>query len=310
MPVRFKDYYKTLGVDRSAPNDTIKKAYRKLARKYHPDFNPTEKKAEDNFKEIQEAYEVLSDSNKRKRYDQLGANWKHGADFTPPQGFGGFRTDFDINEIFGKQTVRGEHGSFSDFFESIFGQMGARHTTRSSARSSNPSTQTKNKSNSKLRLPLEDMHRGTTRRINVRIEGQEKTIEIQIPAGARNGSKIRLPGATPSGDLYIHLELSPHPRLRVDGDNTEIEIPISPWEAALGTSIRVPTVEGESEIKIPAGVSSGQKLRLQGHGLNMRNGTRGDHFVLLRIVVPRDLSTDERRLFGQLAKHSEFNPRS
>ena len=312
MALAFKDYYETLGVGRSASDQEIKKAYRKLARKYHPDVNPNNKDAEDRFKEIQEAYEVLGDPEKRKRYDQLGSNWKHGADFTPPPGFEGFGTDFNIGDIFGERGGFGGRGGFSDFFESIFGQMGAERS-RGSAPGGRPRSRrgrTRNKVETELRLPLEEMHRGTTRKLNLRVDDKQKSIEIRIPPGARDGSQIRVPGGAPNGDLYIRLHMEPHSELKVDGDNTEVEVALSPWEAALGTTIKVPTLEGESEIKIPAGVSSDQRLRLREQGLNVRGGGRGDHYVRLKIVVPKDLSEAERRHFEELAKSSTFNPRS
>ena len=312
MAVKFKDYYETLGVGRTASDEEIKKAYRKLARKYHPDVNPNNKNAEDRFKEIQEAYEVLSDVEKRKRYDQLGPNWKHGADFTPPPGFEGFQTDFNFEDIFGARGGLGGRGGFSDFFESIFGQMGAGRGRGSAAggRPRSRSGRARNKVETELRLPLEEMHRGTTRKLNLRVDDKQKSIEVRIPPGARDGSQIRVPGGALKGDLYIRLHMEPHSELKVDGDNTEVEVPLSPWEAALGTTIRVPTLDGESEIKVPAGVSSGQKLRLRELGLCVRSGGRGDHYVRLKIVVPKDLSEVERRHFEELAKSSTFNPRA
>ena len=311
MAVKFKDYYETLGVGRNASGEEIKKAYRKLARKYHPDVNPDNKNAENRFKDIQEAYEVLGDVEKRKRYDHLGSNWKHGADFTPPPGFEAFGTDFNIGDIFGKRDGFGGRGGFSDFFESIFGQMGGGRGRRPASGGrprSRPSR--RNKVETELRLPLEEMHRGTTRKLNLRVDNKQKSIEVRIPPGARDGSQIRVPGGALDGDLYIRLHMEPHSGLKVDGDNTEVEVPLAPWEAALGTTIRVPTLDGESEIRVPAGVSSGQRLRLREQGLNVRGGSRGDHYVRLKIVVPKDLSEVERRHFEELAKSSKFNPRA
>ena len=312
MALAFKDYYETLGVGRTASDQEIKKGYRKLARKYHPDVNPNNKDAENRFKEIQEAYEVLGDPEKRKRYDQLGSNWKHGADFTPPPGFEGFGTDFNLGDIFGERGGLGGRGGFSDFFESVFGQMGAGHGRRSASggRPRSRAGRARKKVETVLRLPLEEMHRGTIRKLNLRVDDKQKSIEVRIPPGARDGSQIRVPGGALNGDLYIRLHMEPHSELRVDGDNTEVEVPLSPWEAALGTTIKVPTLEGESEIKVPAGVSSGQRLRLREQGLNMRGGGRGNHYVRLKIVVPKDLSEAERRHFEELAKSSTFNPRA
>ena len=308
MPVKFKDYCETLGVARAASDDEIKKAYRKLARKYHPDVNPDDKSAEDKFKEIQEAYDVLGDAEKRKRYDQLGTNWKAGADFTPPPGWqDGFPADFDLGEMFGGGGGP-RRGGFSDFFESIFGQMGAGQADRSHR--GGRRTGGRRKVETELRLPLEDMHRGTTRKLNLRIDNTQRSVDVRIPPGARRGSRVRVPGGgVNGGDLYIRLLVQPGSRFEVDGDDTEIEIPISPWEAALGTEIEVPTVDGKADIKIPTGVGTGQRIRLKSQGLNIRGGGRGDHFVRLKIVVPKDLTEEERAHFEALAAESKFNPR-
>jgi DnaJ-class molecular chaperone len=312
--VKFKDYYETLGVKRGAKDEEIKKAYRKLARKYHPDVNPDNKNAEENFKDIQEAYEVLSDSEKRGRYDQLGSNWRGGSDFTPPPGWGGGGRDFDVGDIFRERAGFGQRrGGFSDFFEAIFGQMGGGQPGRGApgGQTGRRPARKQAKVETELRLPLEEMHRGTTRKLQVRVDNKQRTIEVRIPPGARDGSKIRVPGGGPKGgDFYIRLQMDDHSRFSVDGDHTETELPISPWEAALGTTVEVPTLDGTSEIKIPAGVSSGQRLRLRDQGLNLRNGGRGNHYVRLKIVVPKDLSDEERRHFEELAKSSKFNPRA
>ena len=314
MALKFKDYYETLGVGRATGGDEIKKAYRKLARKYHPDVNPNNAGAEEKFKEVQEAYEVLSDPEKRKRYDQLGANWKNGAEFTPPPGWhgGGFQTDFDISDILGGGGGPGR-GGFSDFFESIFGRMGGgpapgggagRAHTRSGRRN-RPQVETE------LALPLDAMHRGTTRKLNLRVNNKQKSVDVRIPAGTRDGSRIRLPGGSvDGGDLYIRLKMEPGSRFQVDGDNTEIEVPITAWEAALGATIEVPTLDGKADVKVPAGVGSGQRLRLKNQGLNQRGGARGDHYVRLKIVVPRDLSDSDRKHFEKLANTSKFKPRN
>jgi DnaJ-class molecular chaperone len=311
MPVKFKDYYDTLGMARGATEDEIKKAYRKLARKYHPDVNPGDKAAEDKFKEIQEAYEVLHDSDKRKRYDQLGANWKHGADFTPPPGWqggtpgGGFQADFDLGDIFGGGQRR---GGFSDFFESMFGQMGGAANPRRRAQAGGAPRA--REVEAEMVLPLEEMHRGTTRRLNVQVGGQSRSVEVRIPKGTRDGSRIRVAQGAPDGqNLIIRLRQAAGSRFKVDNDDTEIEVSISPWEAALGSTIEVPTLDGPETIRVPAGVGSGQRVRMKGKGLNLRTGERGDHFVRLRIVVPRELTPEERGHFEALAASSAFKPR-
>jgi DnaJ-class molecular chaperone len=316
MAVKFRDYYEILGVTREAKEADIKKAYRKLARKYHPDLNPNNKQAEEKFKETQEAYEVLSDPEKRRKYDQLGANWKNGSEFTPPPNWeGGFQGDFNINDIFGRSPSGGAAGpgaagsTFSDFFEMLFGGAGPSARTGSRPRRSPGFMHPE--SEAEMTLPLEDMHRGTTRKLTVTLGNSQKTIDVRIPPGARHDSRVRVPGGDPRGnDLYVRLKQEDHPLLKVMGDDTEIELAITPWEAALGSSLEVPTIDGNAEIRVPAGVASGQKLRLRGHGLNVRGGGRGDHFVRLKIAVPRDLSSEERKLFEELARVSRFNPRN
>ena len=321
MPVKFRDYYEILGVSRTAKEEEIKKSYRKLARKYHPDLNPNNKQSEEKFKEIQEAYEVLGDADKRKKYDQLGANWKNGADFTPPQnwggpGGGGFQGTINMEDLFGRAGQQGGGGgTFSDFFEALFGGMGGMggmggaetgRRTRAGGRTSRAQ-----ESETELTLPLEDMHRGTTRKLTIRLGNAEKTIDIRIPPGARNDSQIRIPGGGPNGgDLFVRLRQEPHSKFTVKGDDTEIEVAITPWEAALGANIQVPTLDGKAEIRVPAGVASGQRIRLRGQGMNVRGGGRGDHFVRLKIVLPKELTEAEKKLFEELSRISKFKPRN
>jgi len=316
MPVKFRDYYEILGVARAAKEEEIKKAYRKLARKYHPDLNPNNKQAEEKFKEVQEAYEVLSDTEKRQKYDQLGANWKNGADFTPPPNWGtggGFEGTINIDDLFGRGTG-GRRSTFSDFFETLFGGMGGMGSAeaemgrrgRTAGRTSRGT-----ESETELSLPLEDMHRGTLRKLTVRLGAAEKTIDIRIPPGAREHSRIRIPAGGPDGgDLYVRLRQQPHSRFTVKGDDTEVEVPITPWEAALGATVPVATLDGTAEVRVPPGVASGQRLRLRGQGLNIRGAGRGDHFARLKIVLPKELTDAEKRLFQELSKVSKFRPRN
>jgi curved DNA-binding protein len=304
MAVKFRDYYETLGVSRSASDEDIKKAYRKLARKYHPDLNPNNKQAEDKFKEVQEAYDVLGDKEKRSKYDQLGQNWKSGSDFTPPPNW---QTDFDPSEIFGGRGQGGGFGrtgagGFSDFFEMLFGGAGRGAGAQTRGMAEDAETE--------LTLPLLDMHRGTKRTLTVHFGRSQKTIDVRIPPGARHDSRIRIPGGGPNGgDLYIRLKQDPDSPFTVKGDDTEVEVDITPWEAALGAAIQVPTLDGAADIRVPPAVTAGQKLRLRGQGLNIRAGGRGDHFVKLRIAIPKKLSVEEKRLFEELQKVSTFNPR-
>jgi DnaJ-class molecular chaperone len=334
MPVKFKDYYEVLGISKTATEDDIRAAFRKLARKYHPDVNPGDKSAEDRFKDINEAYEVLSDPEKRKRYDQLGPNWKSGADFTPPPGAQSPYVDFrDFANGFG----RGQGASgFSDFFETLFG-------SRRGARAGAGFRMRGQDIDAEIALPLEEAHRGVTR--SVTLEADEpcptcggsgskdgktcpacrgagvvrrpKSFDITIPAGVSNGSVIRLAGqgepgkgGAPPGDLFLHVQLQPHRLFKVTGeDDIEVELPVAPWEAALGGRITVPTLDGEVEMKIPAGTQSGKKLRLRGQGLNRRESGRGDEYVKLKVVIPPKLTSKEKQLFEKLAAESQFNAR-
>jgi curved DNA-binding protein len=341
MAVKFKDYYEVLGVKRDATEGQIRQAYRKLARKFHPDVNPGDKSAEDKFKELNEANEVLSDPEKRKRYDQLGANWKDGAEFTPPPGWGRVNVEYeDLGNIFG-----GGGGAFSDFFESLFG--GGRSASGQSEgqrrRGSRPHPSKGQDAEAEMEIALEDAHRGGRHRITLqgmrpcptcngtgtssgvvcstcRGTGQvlnPKTIDVNIPPGAREGSVIKVArqgqqgsGGSPSGDLYIKLKIKPHPIFTVSGDDLSVEVPASPSEAVLGATIEVPTIDGKAEMKIPAGAQGGQRMRLRGQGLSKRSGGRGDQYVKLKIVVPTHPSDREKQLYEDLAKATNFNPRA
>ncbi|HWQ36655.1 MAG TPA: DnaJ C-terminal domain-containing protein [Blastocatellia bacterium] len=336
MAVRFRDYYEVLGVARAASEDEIKKAYRKLARKYHPDVNPNDKEAEEKFKEISEAYEVLSDPEKRQRYDQLGANWKAGSDFTPPPGWENVRVEYgDFGDLFGGMGGRGA-GGFSDFFESLFGgRRGARGGAGFAMRGQDIEAA--------IELTLEEAHRGTTRTITLPttvpcptcqgsgiqnskpcptcrgagVVPQPKTLDVNIPAGVREGSVIRLAGQgeagtrnAPPGDLLLRVRLAPHRLFTVTGEgDIQLDLPVAPWEAALGAKVSVPTLDGSVEMTIPAGAQGGRRLRLRGQGLNRRGGGRGDEYVRLKIVIPPNPTDSERQLFEKLAAESRFNPR-
>jgi DnaJ-class molecular chaperone len=336
MAVKFHDYYEALGVQRAATTDEIKKAYRKLARKYHPDVNPNDKSAEEKFKEISEAYEVLSDPEKRKRYDQLGANWKAGADFTPPPGWApweGVRIEYgDIGDIFGAGGAEG----FSDFFETLFG-------ARRGGPRGVPFAMRGRDAEAEMEITLEDAHRGATKVITIQATTpcptcngsgavgnkpcptcrgagavrRPKTLDVNIPAGVRNGSVIRLAGqgeagmgAAPAGDLLLRLRLKPHRLFSINPEgDVQIDLPVAPWETALGARVNVPTLDGSVEMSIPAGAQGGQRLRLRGQGLNRRGGGRGDEYVRLKIVIPPKPTEKEKELFEQLAAESKFNPR-
>ncbi|MBV9441556.1 MAG: DnaJ domain-containing protein [Acidobacteriaceae bacterium] len=333
--MKFKDYYDLLGTSKAATEDDIRKAYRSLARKYHPDVNPGDKSAEEKFKDINEAYEVLSDPDKRKRYDQLGPNWKAGSDFTPPPGWQGANVGSDgFGDGFG--TGQGST-DFSDFFGSLFG------STRRGARAGAGFRTRGEDVDAEITLTLEEAHRGITRSVTLRRNEpcptcngsglkdgktcptcrgsgtvrRDKSFDVTIPAGVRTGSVIRLAGqgdpgtdGAPTGDLFLHVRIEPHPLFEIiSEDDIQIELPVSPWEAALGAGINVPTLDGTAEMKIPAGTQGGKRLRLRGKGLNKRQGGSGDEYVKVKIVIPPRLTAREKELFGKLAAESHFDPR-
>jgi curved DNA-binding protein len=291
VAVKFRDYYEVLGVPRGATADDIKKAYRRLARKRHPDLQPAAEraKASSAFQEINEAYEVLSDPEKRAKYDQLGENWKSGMDFTPPPGAGAAGPG-------GFQGGEWEDlGGFSDFFASIFGRPerggpGARFTMSGGDIESD------------LPVTLEELLHGGKRRISMNGDSQ---IEVEIPRGARESTVLRVAGrgqrgvgGGPPGDLY--LRLVPHPRYRVAGDDLEMDLPLWPWQAVLGDAVRVETPHGMVSLKIPPGTPNGQRLRLRGRGLPHRSGEPGDLYTVVRIEVPERPSTAEREAYEAL----------
>ncbi|HYF48646.1 MAG TPA: DnaJ C-terminal domain-containing protein, partial [Planctomycetota bacterium] len=310
------DYYSILGVQRTASQDEIKAAYRKLARQYHPDVNKA-KDAEEKFKELSEAYEVLRDPEKRKQYDLLGSNWRNGQDFQPPPGW----------EPFGKRGGGGA-SDFSDFFESIFGGLGAgggfSHFGDYDYRGRRSRDVAGEDQEARVRIPLEDAYHGAERNITLNIRGSDeygtptrdsRTLKVRIPPGVTNGQRIRLAGQGGAGrgkghagDLYLVVELEPHPKFRVGGRDLFMDLPIAPWEAALGTTIVVPTLGGDVHLTIPAGASSGQKLRLRGKGLPHREAP-GDLYAEIRIVSPKSLTKKEREAWEELQKISKFDPR-
>ena len=346
MAVTAKDYYEILGVKRDASEDQIKQAYRKLARKFHPDLNPGDKTSEEKFKELQAAYDVLSEPENRKLYDQYGENWravKAGAGAAPPGweaqrsarggGAGPRGGGFDFND-FDFSNFRSTGGGGFDIFEEMFGASGRGGGGRTGR---GPDVE------AEIELSLEEAHRGVRRTLQMQVAeicptcngtgvkdgkpcetcrgaGQvikPKTIEVNIPAGVRDGSTIRLAGqggrgsnGSEPGDLYLHVRLRPHPVFLVKGDDLEVELPIAPWEAVLGAKVDAPTIDGKVELTIPPGAKTGQRLRLRGQGLNKRKGGRGDEYVRLKIAVPKDVSDEERRLYEELKRVSRFKPRS
>jgi curved DNA-binding protein len=311
MSVQYKDYYQILGVPRGASEADIKKSFRKLAREYHPDVAKDKKKAEEKFKEINEAYEVLSDTEKRKKYDELGANWKSGAEFRPPPGYGNFGG--------GGQPFRGGRGNaediefefggtgFSSFFEQLFGARMRGGAGGAGPRGGFPAEEAVGRDvEGDIMVSLEEARHGSIRTVTVRHEDHTDTHQVKIPAGITEGQRLRIAGRGENGgDLYLRVLLAKHPDFEVDGHNLIHELEIAPWEAALGAEISVPTLDGRVSIKIPAGTASGQKLRVRGRGL----GKSGDLLVVTKIVVPDKISETQKKLWEQLAAESKFNPR-
>jgi curved DNA-binding protein len=292
--MKYKDYYKILGVERGASEEDIKKAYRKLARKYHPDVSK-EGNAKEKFQEVSEAYETLRDKEKRAAYDSLGS-FRPGQDFRPPP---------DWFDRFGAGRAEDLHGvDLGEIFESmgIFGRA-QRRSRRSFAGEDHEVA---------VRLTLEEAFRGTER--TVQLDG--KAFTARIPRGATDGQRLRLrgkgaPGTNggPPGDLYLQIALDPHPLYRVSGHDLDIDVPLAPWEAALGAEVEIPTMEGRVTMKVPPGSKAGQKLRLAGKGLPKPGGGAGDLYAVLSITVPATLTERERKLYEEMREVSHFNPR-
>jgi len=297
MPVAFRDYYETLGVPRGATSEEIRSAYRKLARRYHPDINKDED-AEERFKEVGEAYEVLSDPEKRERYDRLGANWRQGDDVSGAPGFDGFegaRPD-GVRFEFGD-------GAFSDFFESLFG----------SARTGDIRMRGADQE-AVVDLSLEEAAAGGPLRVSL---ADGRSFTVNVPAGVRDGQRIRVAGrggegigGGSTGDLFLRVHLRPHRVFRVDGRDLHVDVPVTPWDAALGTTLQVPTLTGSAKVRLPAGSSSGRRLRLRGKGMPGRRSRHGDLYARVQIMVPDKLDERERKLFEELRTDSSFHPQA
>lgn len=336
--MEYKDYYRILGVGRDASQDEIKKAYRRQARKYHPDVS-TEPQAEERFKEVNEAYEVLQDKEKRHAYDTLGSHWRQGQDFRPPPGWDGaqFQSGFE-----------GMGGGFSDFFESLFGGLGrGAGGGRSSGfsgrgfgqqgfggagfggqRAGYRSAPARSEDQHyRLQVTVEEVYAGAVRRVTLpgqqvqadgSVKRNDKTLEVKIPKGVGHGQVIRLAGQAPTtpgvaaGDVLLEIQIQDHPRYRLEGRDVLAELPLAPWEAALGTAAVIVTPAGSFQLKIPANARSGQRLRLPGKGLPgaKKGDSAGDFYALLQILVPPADRPEVKEAYEALARVSGFNPRA
>jgi len=329
MAVKFQDYYEILGVSRSATQAEISRAYKRLARKFHPDVNKS-KDAEEKFKQLGEAYEVLRDPEKRRRYDALGSNWRMGQDFTPPPGWENVHFEFRPGQggPQGFDFTDFGPGGFSDFFRTIFGGglsgFPGEGTGPFAGREGGWATPGQDVE-AALTVSLEDAYRGAKKSVSLQVEEPDsrgrvrratKTYDVTIPAGTTDDARIRLAGQGgkgsdrgPAGDLYLRVHIAPHPTFRLRNHDLEVDVPVTPWEAALGAKMDVPTLDAAVTMTLPAGTQSGLRLRLRGKGLPKRGGARGDLYAVVRIHVPKELSPKERELFEELAKTSSFNPR-
>lgn len=314
--MEFKDYYATLGVERTATQADIKRAYRKLARKYHPDVSK-EPNAESRFKDVAEAYEALGDAEKRAAYDDVGSRYKPGAEFSPPPGWdAGF-------EFSGRDFGGGGQDDHSDFFEALFGR---RPKGGRGARS--PGVRAGGDHHAKVQIDLQDAYRGGHRTISLHVpqvdaQGQltmkQQQLEVTIPKGIRNGQHLRLAGqgnpgqgGAPAGDLYLEIEFTPHRHFHVDGRDVYLDVPVAPWEAALGASITVPTPDGSVQLSVPPNSSAGRKLRLKGKGIPGASTVdpAGDLYAALSIMQPSADTEPAQEAYRALAKaFGDFNPR-
>lgn len=332
--MKYKDYYEVLGVPRNASAEEIKKAYRRLARKYHPDVNKSAGTTE-RFKEINEANEVLGNPEKRRRYDDLGANWQGGQDFTPPPGYEYARPDFGRGAPGGGFRFEGGGpgaGAFSDFFETLFGgagfspRGGGRRVTMDDFESDMGAPSGGADQEAEVVVTLEEAFQGMTKKITLqqeepdargRLVRRTRSYEVRIPAGVGDGARIRLAGqgarsplGGAAGDLYLLVRIAPHRLFQVAGRDLELDLPLAPWEAALGAVVNLPSPAGLLELKIPAGTSSGRRLRLRGKGLPAQGGQpQGDLYAVVKLVVPPEPGGRERALYEELARVSAFKPR-
>lgn len=315
--MEYKDYYKILGVAKDATQEEIKRAYRKLARKYHPDVNK-DPEAEVRFKEIGEAYEVLKDNDKRSAYDQFGGSWRNGQDFKPPPGW-------DFRDFTGshRSTGASQHG-FSDFFEALFGQTRRRPAADSFSFFDAEVFDRGRDIRAKLTITLEESFRGVRKTISLArnvvhgsmLSTETSSLQVAIPQGILEGQQIRLEGQGDvtaeggrRGDLFLEIVFESHPLFTVNQRDVTMTLPVTPWEAALGASLKVPTLGGPVDLKLPAGSQTGKKLRLKGKGLSSKVHT-GDQYVILAVYTPKAETDRQKELYREMAKSMPFNPRT
>jgi curved DNA-binding protein len=288
--MQYKDYYEVLGVARSADADAVKRAYRKLARKYHPDVSK-EKNAESKFKEVQEAYEVLRDTEKRAAYDQLGRDYRTGQQFRPPP---------DWSQRYGQSSSQrfSDLNGFSDFFSSLFG--GAAGGAAGGGGGPQPDADAGH-----LDVTVEEAFAGTKRRVMLNDGGRARSVDVQIPAGVGEGQSLRIAGTGGRASLIFRIRVRPHSLYMLQGKDVQIELPLAPWEAALGAKVAVPTLGGTVELTVPPGAQSGQKLRLRGRGL-----PGGDQIVIIKLVTPAAESAQAKEAYGRMKREFNFDPRA
>lgn len=322
MAVRYQDYYEILGLSRSAGQDEIKKAYRKFARRYHPDVNK-DRGSEEKFKQIAEAYEVLGDPDKRRKYDSLGSNWQMGQEFSPPPRNDHGRVHYEFSGS--DSGPFADASGFSDFFEAIFSGLGGqasfdRGGASGRIRRKGPDHE------AEITISLEEAYNGARKAVSLqtseidpqgRVRRGVKDYNISIPRGVTEGSRIRLtgqggtgPGTSQAGDLYLHVHIAPHPSFTLQDRNLEVTLPVTPWEAALGAKVTLPTLEGRATLSIPAGTQGGQRIRLRGKGMPARGTMEaGDLIATIQVSIPTNLTSAEKKLFESMASVSRFNPR-